>query len=529
MVTGRRHTDPSYGDYSTVLLEAPLHGHTTILRRNSSKRRRQREASSCGCALPDRPKISQRIILDKMPTEILIKILRYTIEWAPPASLPRCPHQHTLFRRATAGDVSSSRNRGLSSSSSSSTSAPHPVFSPHQASAQPSVPSENPDEVRKFGINTLLDLLKTCKIFNEILLNEDPWTDETFWKVAARRCWKVLPETLEEIQGQEHTSCNWRIIAGIFMRSENGQFGTPGGGKGGVDCFGGNKACIQASSWETERAGREAIETEAPRNLKMVCAQPGPDAFTVTPDENTRSWTVSLCLRNGEEYIAHLDKCGRFGRAGRLPEGLKRSGNVGCFEPGIFEDIKDRSRLVKVEAIKSLESTEVPNRSQISSFQELQHWDISCVRKCVADEKAHVARCASHKGLLLCNLFTHRDPTAELDSLVDPPEDSRLFCIQSTGKEPEKSVFRWQREFVYADPTAYANARHLHYVICNIRMNQRAAVALVRWNESTPKSTRLLFDREFYVMAPSTGEIIRVLRFPNLCKFSDPRGKRYIT
>ncbi|KAF8253714.1 hypothetical protein K440DRAFT_141386 [Wilcoxina mikolae CBS 423.85] len=545
----RRFTDPSDANYpahSSLSSSAPHHD--GLIRRTSSKRTRGQRTISpirnipCNCPLPDRPKQGQKLLLHRdIPPEILLEVFQYALMW-PPVKLPKCEHQlRPPIRRATTGDAYrrpiSHRRAGSSAGAASSSSfMPEPEPEPEQDL------SEDSEEAGKFGINMLLKIAHTCKRFYDLLPKDDPWIDETFWSVVAHRRWGHLPDQLKNVQGRNTLQTSWRNVVSVFMRSENGQFSTKKGAKGGVDCFGGKKACHPASLWNMEKIRRSeiAMEGERQRSLLLACAQPGPNTFTVTPDEDTKSWTVALSLQGGE-YLVYLDEYGRFGQAGKLADNLERSDNIGYFVPDIFQDKKDRFRLVKVQVRKELQAPRFPTRSQGVPIQEVVTWDLSSIPEYVADPKAHVARCTSYGGVLLCSLFTNRNPT-ELEEFIDPPEDCRLFCVEAKeqtknhlvgidlggmsskkrGKLPENqtngTVFRWQREFEYRDPAAYTNPdiRRLHYVLCNIRMNATVAVALVRWNESTETCLQQLFDREFHVLNPITGESIRVLVFPNL-------------
>lgn len=477
-----------------------------------------------------------------IPPEILLGIFQYALMW-PPVKLPKCEHQlaprRPLPRRYTIGDtylrpISGRRVGSSSAGASSSSSAPEPEPEPELD------PSENSEEARKFGINMLLRIAHTCKRFYDLLPKDSQWVDETFWFVVTHRCWNHLPAQLSDVQGSNTPPTSWRNVAAVFMSSENGQFGSKKGGKGGVDCFGGKKACRLASSWTTEKIRRSEVARGGLRSksLLLACAQPGPNTFTVTPDEDTKGWTIALSLRGGE-YLGYLDEFGRFGQAGKLIDNLKRSDNIGYFAPDIFQDKKDRFRLVKVQVRKELQAPRFPTRSQGKPMQEVVTWDLSSIPEYVADPKARVARCTSYGRVLLCSLFTHRNPT-ELEDFLEPPEDCRLFCVEAKkqtknhlagmdlggmsskkrGKLPENqtTILRWQREFEYRDPAVYTNTRSLHYVLCNLRINAKAAVALVRWNEATLTSTQQIFDREFHVLNPQNGERIRVLVFPNLCK-----------
>ncbi|KAI5802275.1 hypothetical protein FPQ18DRAFT_383287 [Pyronema domesticum] len=427
-------------------------------------------------------------------------------------------------------------------SSSSAALAVHPASFPfpEEPPEPEKKPNESSDEAHRFGIQTALRLERTCKRFFEILGKEDQWTDETFWLTAARQCWKHLPAHLSDVQGRQTCITSWRNVVAVFMRSENGQFGTKRGAKGGVDCFGGKKACRPASSWEEEKRRRLEIEQvgRRPRKLLLVCAQPGPGAINVTTDEHGRGHTISLSLRGGE-YLVHIDEYSRFGASGKLPENLARSDNEGYFAPDIFYDRKDRFRLCKVAVQKTRQGPQVL-RPRAAANQESVTWDLSSIREYVLDPKAYVARCTHHERLLVCSLFTHRNPT-EIDELVDPPEDNRIFCIEGTevseaapssnspdtsamsskqrGKLPEtntSSGLKWMREFEYRDATAYTTTRRLHYVICNLRMTSANVVALVRWNETTPQSMQQMFDREFHILDSTTGVTLRTLEFPNL-------------
>jgi hypothetical protein len=408
------------------------------------------------------------------------------------------------------------------------------------------------DTLRIFRAKTLLNITLTCRLFHRILY-EDPGTDITLWRSAARWCWGWLPEDLADVQGREVTSqTSWRNLVAVFMRSENGLFRKKGGGKGGVESFGGKKSCVPASTWEEEKKRRQRMEGsgQAPRRLVLACAQPGPDVFTVTPDTDSRSWTISLSLRGGRDYFIHLDEYGRFGhKPGRLPGGLRRnSHNADYFAPDIFEVEGDRSQLVRVRIRKGLRmprtATPSAERRGKPMVQEAVIWKLSCIPEFVLDPKARAARCVSHEGTLLCNLFTHgnRNPSP-LDMMFDSPEDSTLFCVaaqvthhgvpahiytemspKSRGKLPEPveehTLFRWRRQFMYPTADQFPPERHLHYVICNLRVNEHHAVALIRWNVRSMESTEELVDRAFHIIDPLTGDITRTLEFPNLCKLS---------
>lgn len=533
---GRSNTVSSYKKFSM----AP--GDLTMCppsKRTRDERSPRRRAPSCDCVRPNRPSPGQKekgLLLTDLPTEILVEIIRFAIVW-PPSKPPQCKHgllpRRHYSRRATTGNVNV-RPQLV------------PPAGPSSAStiATPDT-NEDPREKKFFGVYTLLRIEGTCKRFREILRKEDQLTDKAFWKAAARSCWK-LPEELSDVQGHEETSqTSWRNLVEVFVSSERGQFGAGEKGKRGVNCFGAKRVCPPASTWEMEKFRRKAIERDgqSPRRLLIACAQPGPDMFAATLDEGSRSWTISLSTRYGEEYMVKLDGYGRFGRASKLPGGLQRSSNAGYFEPGIFKDSKTRFLLVKAQVSQGPSPAQIQTRSQVMA-REAVAWDLSTIPEYVVDKNARVARCVSHEGVLLCNLFTHRNPS-ELDEYVSPPEDPRLHCVEAQmrsfdptvdgdtsgmsskmrGKLPERrtaqtgegTTFRWRRDFEYRDQTAARQARALHPVVCNIQINASHAVALIRWNQTTPQSEQQLFDREFHVLNASTGETLRLLEFPNLC------------
>lgn len=543
---GRSYTDPSCNYRPPPTSEIP--------RRMSVKRTRDynkmfREVNIlCDCPLPDRPKHGQKKFLLQLPTEILEEIIRYAILWSPKTRPTQCEHQlrRPLERRATTGDACP-RPRLFAPSwpapaAASSSSA---VLDASEPADQ--IDDENSEEARRFGINTLVRLGYTCKRFYGLIWSDDFVSDGIYWGDAARSCWKKLPNRLCDVQGQlKESQTTWRNLVAVFARSENSQFGTTRGrGKGGVDCFGGKKACNPSSTWSNEKARRKAIERDGriPRRLVLACAQPGPDGFTVNPDEDSKSWTITLQLRYGEEYLVHLDEYGRFGEAGKLPEGLRGSQNPGYFSPNIYKDAKDRFQIVKVQVRKGLRVPQFTGQSRGNTVHEAITWDLSCIPDCAVDEKASVARCTNHEGLLLCSLFTHRNPSP-LDELLDPPEDARLFCIETRpgglevidedeemngmsskkrGKLPQKNgfdgagtVYRWGREFVHQDQNVAGGPRGLHPVICRLQMNSKNVVALIRWNETTPTSMQQLYDRQFHIINPQDGTTVKLLEFPNL-------------
>jgi hypothetical protein len=534
---GRSNTAPSFSYQPIPTVDIPRR---TSLKRTRGQRKSFREADIfCDCPLPDRPKRGQKIFLRQLPTEILVEIFQYALIW-PPAKPVQCEHQlrRPIERRATTG-TTYPRPRVTVGEASSTSSSSRAVLEPSES--PDSAQNEKSEDARRFGTNTLVRLAYTCKLFYDLIWSDDPVSDKTYWGVAARSCWTKLPERLCDVQGKfKESQTSWRNLVAVFARSENSQFRVRGGGgKGGVDCFGGNKTCKSASKWSNEKARRKQIERDGriPRRLVLACAQPGPEGFTITLDEDGKTWTIALQVRDGVEYLVHLDEYGRFGEAGRLPESLKRSKNPGYFSPNIYKDAKNRFRIVKVQVRKGLRAPQFISQSRGNTVQEAVTWDLASIPEYVVDGKARVARCISHGGLLLCSLFTHRNPSP-LDAFLHPPEDARLFCLEAKaqapgtdyvdeemsgmsakrrGKLPQKEVtqFRWRREFEYWDQTV--SVRDLHPVICNIQMNSKNVVALVRWNATTTTSMQQLYDREFHVLDPLTGNTTKRLEFTNLC------------
>lgn len=536
----------------------------TPIRRTSSKRLRGRRTSStrCNhCITPDKPTATQRIFLQDMPIELLLLIFEFA--YLSPIKFPKCEH-----KRKSTSSYGASLPRRATANSIQQPSAP--------SSASPAPNNDEPprlsDSLRIYRAKTLLYIALTCRSFNNILL--DPYIDNTFWRSAARWCWDWLPSDLADVQGREIShQTSWRNLVGVFMRSENGLFKQKGGGKGGVESFGGSSGCAPAVLWKDENAKSFLESKQAQkRKLLLVCAQPGPDLFHVMHDGSRGEYTISLRLKGGENHFVTLDEYGRFGKklAG-LPGGLKRSERaVGYFPPDIFEVEGDRFQLVKVSKGRD-QSTSVPSYTippdkhhPKPAVKEIVTWDLHCVQEYDADPSASVARCTSREGWLVFNLFTHRnhdDSALELllDPPLDPPEDQRLFCVQAIaypgckpsqtentndgtpketmsekkrGKmraedpmpldiedyniEEPTTIFRWRREFEYERANDFPASRHLHYVICNLRLNSTKAVVLIRWNLRTPASNEELVDRQFQILDLKTGNTIQVLEFPNL-------------
>lgn len=536
-----------------------------LIRRVSSKkrsrRRRRSSAARCNlCTTPDRPGEGQTRFLRDLPTELLLLIFEFA--YLSPIKFPRCEHgrKHAssigphLARRATANSYFSD----LPSSSSSPT--PRGLVEFDTSSTNHDDPPQLSDSLRIYRAKTLLYIALTCRDFNNMLL--DRYIDETFWRSAARWCWGWLPENLADVQGREIThQTSWRNLVGVFMRSENGLFKQNGGGKGGVESFGGNRECSSARLWKDERikyllGSPQAVENKKKSKLLMVCAQPGPDLFHVTQDGGGGKYTLSLSLRGRADYFITLDEYGRFGKKpARLPGGLKRT-ERGYFQSDIFEVEGERFQLVKIWKGRD-QSTPAPLSG--SSHPRIHHpkqavkeiitWDLHCVDEFESDPKASVARCSSEDGWLVFNLFTHRDyDDSNIELLFDPPEDSRLFCVQAFGypgcrpsqatgtdgnpryngkmkatdfiedygiTEPT-TIFRWRREFEYEKAADFQLSLYLHYVICNFKLNSTSAVVLIRWNVRTAASNEELVDRQFHILDLKTGDTIRILQFPNL-------------
>lgn len=548
---------------------------SSIHPKSSKKRQRERRRSSATrctqCVSPDRPKEGQRVFLQDLPVELLLLIFEFA--YLSPIKFPKCEHKQKstssigtgyLARRATANSYflhnSSAQPIPLSSS---------PLQIPQSSELSTSSTSHDDaprlsDSLRIYRAKTLLYIALTCRQFNDMLL--DHYIDETFWRSAARWCWDWLPGRLADVQGREIThQTSWRNLVGVFMRSENGLFGQKGGGKGGVESFGGSKGCTPATLWKDERA-RHMLEKQASQKRKkllMVCVQPGPDLFHVTHDSESGEYTLSLSLRGEADYFITLDEYGRFGkRPARLPGGLKRTERgLGYFPPNIFEVEGERFQLVKVRKgrdrstpLSSNINPQVKARHSKPAVKEVVTWNLHCVEEYEADPKASVARCTSKDGWLVFNLFTHRDrDDSNIELLLDPPEDPRLFCVQAFGypscqqsqvtspsseetmsekqrgkmraadsvpfgiggSEPT-TVFRWRREFEYEKASDFQASLHLHYVICNLKLNSTKAVALIRWNVRTASSNEELVDRQFQILDLKTGDTIKVLQFPNL-------------
>lgn len=537
---------------------------SSLIRRMSSKKRPRRRRSSAArcnlCTTPDHLKEGQTRFLRDLPTELLLLIFEFA--YLSPIKFPKCEHRRKyaplvgplhITRRATANSYFADNNYLAS----------FPPLTPQTvesgtSSTSHDEPPEPSDSLRIYRAKTLLYIALTCRGFNNMLL--DHYVDETFWRSAARWCWGWLPEKLADVQGREIThQTSWRNLVGVFMRSENGLFKQSGGGKGGVESFGGNRECMPARLWKDEQAryllGNQDIDSKKSK-LLMVCVQPGPDLFHVLHDSEKGNYTISLNLRGQADYFITLDEYGRFGKKpARLPGGLKRSERgAGYFQPDIFEVEGDRFQLVKLwkgpYQSAPAPSSDSPNpRTQHpkQAVKEAVTWDLHCVDEFQSDPKASVARCSSKDGWLVFNLFTHRDRDgSDIELLLDPPEDSRLFCVQAFGHpglQPSQAtnnpqynerksgkmkatdfisdhgpttIFRWRREFQYHKAADFELPLHLHYVICNFKLNSVKAVVLIRWNVRTAASNEELVDRQFHILDLKTGETIRVLQFPNL-------------
>ncbi|PWW74736.1 hypothetical protein C7212DRAFT_365235 [Tuber magnatum] len=538
---------------------APLsEGGEGLVRRTSSKRRRSERRSSNRCVFcttPDRPKDHQRLFLLDLPCEILLLIFEFA--FISPTKFPKCEHRRNpssgyTSRRATAPTLTDPEPEPAKPESSSQNGTTATAVT--AVKIDESDPPRLPDHLRIYSAKTLLYISLTCTRFNEILM--DSHIDATFWRSAARFCWNWLPENLCDVQGREEShQTSWRNLVGVFMRSENGLVKQKGGGKGGVESFGGNKGCVPATLWKDERARRAVAGGEGRRRKKkllLVCAQPGPDQLHVFPDKEG-GYTVCLSLRAGKDYFATLDEYGTFGKKpARQPGGLKRSvRGVEYFPPDIYEVEGDRYQLVKIRrgretSISAFSSVKAHHPKP--AVKEIVTWDLGCLPEYVADPKASVARCTSRAGTLVFNLFTHggADDDDDIEALMDPPEDPRIFCVESLGypgchstgqaaAEPmsekkrgkmrassvplpgeQGTVYRWQQLFSYDRAGEYLPTVHLHYVLCNLKLNSTKAVALIRWNIRTTGSSEELVDREFRVVDLKTGEMLRTLSFPNL-------------
>ncbi|KAG0636726.1 hypothetical protein HOY80DRAFT_332344 [Tuber brumale] len=530
----------------------------SLIRRTSSKRRRseKRLSSRCVfCTALDRPKDNQKIFLQNLPCEILLLIFEFA--FISPTKFPKCEHRRNLFsghisRRATAPAFASSEPQPAQPLSSDQNGAA--VAASTAVKIDQSDPPRLPDYLRIYSAKTLLYISLTCTRFNEILM--DSHIDATFWRSAARFCWSWLPEDLCDVQGREEShQTSWRNLVGVFMRSENGLIKQKSGGKGGVESFGGDKGCVPAALWKDEQARRAVVDSggvKRKKKLLLVCAQPGPDPLHVFPDKEG-GYTLCLNLRAGKDYFVTLDEYGVFGKKpARRPRGLKRSTRgVEYFPPDIYEVEGDRYQLVKVRrgreaSISTFSSIKAHPKPVV---KEIITWDLNCLPEYVADPKARVARCTSWAGTLVFNLFTHgggENHDGSIEALMDPPEDPRIFCVESFGypgchltgeaaatpmseKKRGKmrassvplpgeqgTVYHWQQLFTYDRAGEYLPAVHLHYVICNLKLNSTKAVALIRWNIRTTKSNEELVDREFRIVDLKTGGVLRTLSFPNL-------------
>ena len=523
----------------------PLPG--ALTRKTSLKRRREgrRPPNRCTlCVTPDVPRPGQRDILTGLPVELLLLIFKFA--YISPTRLPGCEHVrgYSMTRRATAPTALSTAPEQTSSALGAAT-------------GVPSEPPRLPDSVRIHGAKTLLNISLTCRRFHKMLL--DPFIDTTFWRSAARFCWSWLPEDLADVQGRETShQTSWRNLVGVFMRSENGLFRQAGGGRGGVESFGGNKGCITAETWAEERGRKPMAGEKNKRRLLLVCAQPGPDQFHVFPGAEKGEYTLSVSLHGGKEVFVTLDQYGQFRKnPAQLPDRLKKgSTGVELFPPDIFEVKGDRYQLVKVRRgeappppSSASSDEDFLKQPPTPTIEEIVAWNLRCLPEFVADNMASVARCASWKGILVFNLFTHhyREDSA-IELLIDPPEDSRIFCIEAHGYpgceappppgEPmsEKmrgkmratdayppalggepgTVYLWQQSFTYKNAADFPATKHLHYVVCNLKVNSIKAVALIRWNVRTAQSLEELVDREFRVVDLRTGDTMWTLGFPNL-------------
>lgn len=549
---------------------------TSSKKRSRGRRRSSAAAARCNlCITPDQPKDGQTRFLWDLPTELLLLIFEFA--YLSPIKFPKCEHKQKytpligaghLARRATANSYFSDNSHLTQPDfvSSSSSSTPHgPELSTSGTSRGD--PPELSDSLRVYRAKTLLYIALTCRDFNNMLL--DRYVDETFWRSAARWCWGWLPEKLADVQGREIThQTSWRNLVGVFMRSENGLFKQAGGGKGGVESFGGSRECTPASLWKDEQTRymleNQAMEGKKKRKLLMACVQPGPDLFDIVHDGGEGKYTLSLSLRGRADYFITIDQYGRFGKKPtRLPDGLKRSERGAEYlQPNIFEVEGERFQLVKIWKRRD-RSASAPSSDNHHSrthhpkqaAREVVTWDLHCVEEFESDPKSSVARCSSKDDWLVFNLFTHRDHDgSNIELLLDPPEDPRLFCVQAfrhPGYQPSQATstidpqyepiserkrgkmkatgftqdhgvaestttFCWRREFEYEKAANFQPSLHLHYVICNFKLNSTKAVVLIRWNVRTTTSNEELVDRQFQILDLKTGDTIRVLQFPNL-------------
>jgi len=271
----------SYPVPSTVTEPTPsLSEGGSLIRRTSSKRRRseKRTSDKCVfCTVHDKPKDNQKIFLQNLPCEILLLIFEFA--FTSPQKFPECEHRRNLpsgrmSRRATAPTPTSLEPQ-----------LEQPQLGDQSGAAAAAVkvdesdPPRLPNYLRVYSARTLLYISLTCTRFNEILM--DSHVDATFWRSAARFCWSWLPGNLCDVQGREEShQTSWRNLVGVFMRSENGLIKQKGGGKGGVESFGGGKDSVPAILWKDGQARRAVVDGEGEQRKKkllLVCAQPGLD------------------------------------------------------------------------------------------------------------------------------------------------------------------------------------------------------------------------------------------------------------
>lgn len=481
--------------------------------------------SSCSCVCPDRGTEDQRTKLNDLPMELLLIIFEYA--FLTPDKPPRCIHDRSgnlhpsfkITRRATTSGLGRPFLNHIIPTSI------HPTATQSTTRDAPrndnlDEPDEKTEALRVYRAKTLLNIMLTCERFYRILADNES-TDVQFWRNAARWCWKWLPSRLGDVQGRDEASqTSWRNLVAVFMRSENGLFGKKGGGKGGVECFGGKRDGKQALSWSDFKRLQRG---EKRRMVVLVCAQPGPDIFSVIPREDRGGWLMSIRGMSSPAVITQIDTFGRFSQKPELlPSDLIR--NTRCadyYQPDIFVNKDNRLHLSRAD-IKD-------GQVRISV-----DWNLGVIPKLLNNTRSSVARAVSFGGMLMFTIYSdERNPaTLELRDLLDPLENHKLYCVEASlyedmpgwnkvGKKSaggsSETIFRWYRGFEYSQASTVDPALGLHHVICNMAVNKTYAVALVRWNIRTLESSEELVHREFHVMNPLTGETLRVLEYPNLC------------
>ncbi|KAF3918723.1 hypothetical protein AA313_de0209012 [Arthrobotrys entomopaga] len=464
-------------------------------------------------------RLSQKTELLDLPSELLAAIINFAIE------SPRFDGHLFNPNELTSPFFGPVRRWTIGSSHRTEASAQlniDSIFSPISQYDDHHETSPYKDEAL-YPSRMLNTIARTChKLRRLVRLKE--W-DVQFWKPAARYYYhltyypKILPDSLELIQGFLPTNqTSWRNFLTCTVQYIDTK-------RKGVESFGTKAGCKPSIPWKDHLSSNKHLGVPSqPKNLLMLCRQPGPDLFDISWDASSERYTIAMGLNSGKFY-ASVDSKGRFTSGSELPGNLMRSVR-GLFPADILEDKNDRFSIFKIGSTSSGYKNATSADTLLPSnptFQVTIRWDLSCVLEIRQDDKARIARCASWGNFICFTLFKQNfaDPTAPY---LDPQEDSMVYCVKAVeiehglefsnnGQREFKSELVWSHNFDWNDGDAEGKKRR-EPAVCHVALSASYAAILLRWNNTSVIKHIVDEKRQLYIMDICTGEVTRCFKLP---------------